>query len=255
MISQLASVFSSQGTVVQGSRYVAVPRGPSVVPDQGGDEDGSQFQTAFDQAAARLELSDAGLAMAQGASRGEAVAAAEDPDPGRDAPSGGVWDEGTRRELTYEEMKLVEKLEARDREVRSHEQAHLAAAGGHARGGASFEYESGPDGRSYAVSGHVDIDAGPVEGNPEATLQKAMAVQRAALAPAEPSGADRAVAAQAAAMAREAMVRIQEERAAEGGAVAEGRAVEDRAGGGTPARRNPYAETRERAGREVDLLA
>jgi hypothetical protein len=160
-----------------------------------------------------------------------------------------VRDDSTQRELTYEEMKLVEKLKERDQEVRSHEQAHLAAAGGHARGGASYEYESGPDGKSYAVAGHVDIDVSPVNGNPEATLQKAMTVQRAALAPAEPSGADRAVAAQAAAMARDAMKQIQEERMAEDGAAA------DRGEGGAPARRNPYAESRERSGRAVDLLA
>jgi hypothetical protein len=219
------------------------------MPDQGADEDGSSFQAAFDQAAAKLELSDTGLAMAQGASRSEAVAASEDADAGRDATSSGVRDDGTNRELTYEELKLVDKLKERDREVRRHEQAHLSAAGGHARGGASYEYESGPDGKSYAVAGHVDIDGSPVNGNPEATLQKAMTVQRAALAPAEPSGADRAVAAQAAAMGRDAMKQIQEERAKESGAAA------GRGEGAAASRRNPYAESRERTGQAVDFLA
>jgi hypothetical protein len=53
----------------------------------------------------------------------------------------------------------------------------------------------------YAVGGEVPIDVSPVPANPQATLQKAEAIQRAALAPAEPSGQDRQVAARAAALA------------------------------------------------------
>ena len=44
-----------------------------------------------------------------------------------------------------------------DREERQHEQAHLSAAGGHARGGPSYQYETGPDGKRYAVGGEVSI--------------------------------------------------------------------------------------------------
>lgn len=107
-------------------------------------------------------------------------------------------------ELTPEEKKQVQELQKRDQEVRLHEQAHLAAAGAHARGGPSFTYQKGPDGKVYAVGGEVPIDLNPVQDNPQATIQKAEAIQRAALAPAEPSGPDRQVAAQAAAMATKA---------------------------------------------------
>lgn len=108
------------------------------------------------------------------------------------------------RELTESERREIAALEKRDREVRAHEQAHLAAAGGYARGGAQFEYEIGPDGKRYAVGGEVPIDVSKVPDDPEATLRKAQTVRRAALAPENPSGADRAIAARAASMAAEA---------------------------------------------------
>jgi len=76
-----------------------------------------------------------------------------------------------------------------------------SAAGGYARGAPSFTYQKGPDGVMYAVGGEVPIDVSPVPDNPQATLQKAEIIQRAALAPAEPSGQDRQVAARAAALA------------------------------------------------------
>jgi hypothetical protein len=114
----------------------------------------------------------------------------------------------TPNELTEEEKQQVEALKARDREVRLHEQAHLAAAGAHARGGPSFSYQQGPDGKQYAVGGEVPIDLSPVSGNPRATIQKAETIQRAALAPADPSGPDRRVAAQAAALAAKARQEI-----------------------------------------------
>lgn len=102
-------------------------------------------------------------------------------------------------ELTPEQDARVQELKRRDAEVRTHEQAHLAAAGPHARGGPSFEFERGPDGRLYAVSGEVDVDTSEVPDDPAATIAKMNQVISAALAPASPSGQDRAVAAAAAA--------------------------------------------------------
>lgn len=75
----------------------------------------------------------------------------------------------------------------------------MAAGGGHVNGGASYTYQKGPDGRQYAIGGHVSIDASSVPGDPEASREKAQQVRRAALAPGEPSGQDRQVAARAAA--------------------------------------------------------
>lgn len=94
------------------------------------------------------------------------------------------------------DRRRIQELAARDREVRAHEQAHMAAGGQYA-GAASYQYERGPDGVNYAVSGEVPIDTGR-ESTPQATIQKAQVVKRAALAPAEPSAQDRRVAAQAA---------------------------------------------------------
>ncbi|MBL8056004.1 MAG: hypothetical protein JNK29_04865 [Anaerolineales bacterium] len=106
--------------------------------------------------------------------------------------------------LSAAEQAEVEKLKARDREVRAHEQAHQAAGAGLITRGASYSYKSGPDGQQYAVGGEVGIDTSPVRGNPAATIRKAERIRRAALAPAEPSPQDRAVAAEASRMAADA---------------------------------------------------
>ena len=99
-------------------------------------------------------------------------------------------------ELTPQEEKVVQELQMRDRAVRQHEQAHKAVAGAYALGGIHYQYETGPDGKRYAVGGHVSIDTGK-EADPQATIRKMDTIRRAALAPAEPSPQDRAVAAQA----------------------------------------------------------
>lgn len=115
-------------------------------------------------------------------------------------------------ELTEEEKRMVRELAERDAEVRRHEQAHLMTAGPYALGGPHYTYQVGPDGKRYAVGGEVQVDMSEVEGNPEETLRKAMRLQQAALAPADPSAADRQVAMRAATMAQEARQEIAEER-------------------------------------------
>ncbi len=107
------------------------------------------------------------------------------------------------RQGTSEQAEIA-KLRKRDQEVRTHEQAHMSAAGGLVRGGATFSYQRGPDGKQYAVGGEVNIDTSPVAGNPEATIQKAQKIRAAALAPANPSAQDRAVAASAATLEAQA---------------------------------------------------
>jgi hypothetical protein len=118
------------------------------------------------------------------------------PDSSRPSQSAPATEPG--KELTAEEKQAVTELEQRDQEVRTHEMSHVGAGGQYVQGGASFEYQTGPDGRRYAVGGEVSIDAAPVSGDPQATINKMMTVQKAALAPANPSGQDRAVAAKAA---------------------------------------------------------
>lgn len=110
--------------------------------------------------------------------------------------------------LNSEERRVIRELQQRDREVRAHEQAHRRAGGAHA-GPPQYEFIRGPDGQRYAVSGSVSIDSSPVRGDPEATLEKMETVQRAAMAPAEPSGRDLAVAARASALIQQARAEMQ----------------------------------------------
>ena len=107
--------------------------------------------------------------------------------------------------LTSEELAVVRKLQARDREVRQHEQAHVAAGGELVTSGASFTYQRGPDGVNYAVGGEVRISNSPGR-TPDETIQRASRIRAAALAPANPSGQDRAVAAQAVQMEQDARI-------------------------------------------------
>ncbi len=117
-------------------------------------------------------------------------------------------------ELSEEDKAYVRELRARDREVRAHEAAHATAGSGYTSS-PNFEYVRGPDGVQYAVGGHVSIDTSTVPDDPEATVAKMEVVRQAALAPARPSGQDRAVASAAEQSLRAAQAELQEQRAAE----------------------------------------
>lgn len=151
---------------------------------------------------------------------------------------------------------VVSQLKSRDLEVRTHEMAHLAAAGGYATG-MSFTYQIGPDGKQYAVGGEVGIDVSAVSGNPEATFAKAQVVQRAALAPAEPSGQDLKVAAAAQKMMLDARSEITAkalEKTAEESSVDEEKADSSN-GSGAPVVGIPQsANDKESAGVRSNLL-
>lgn len=106
------------------------------------------------------------------------------------------------------DQRMVNLLRARDREVRSHEAAHASAGGNLVVSGPSYTYQKGPDGRSYAIGGEVQLDVSAVANNPEATLKKSEQIRRAALAPADPSAQDLRVAANANQLASRARVDI-----------------------------------------------
>ncbi len=150
--------------------------------------------------AALVSLSAAALASAetQGHQRDNDVT----PSDGDDAPESEPIDSehvettSSDTELTPAEKEEVAELKARDAEVRRHEQAHATTGGSYA-GSPSYEFQRGPDGRNYAVGGEVQIDVSAVPGDPQATIEKMQVVIAAALAPAEPSGADRSVAREA----------------------------------------------------------
>jgi len=124
----------------------------------------------------------------------------------------------SHQDLSPKDLKQIQKLKSRDLEVKAHEQAHLSAAGSLAMGGASFTYQTGPNGVRYAVGGEVSISTSSVDGDPAATLRKADAIRRAALAPANPSSQDQVVAGKATAMAQKAsadLIKLTQEEAKE----------------------------------------
>lgn len=117
-------------------------------------------------------------------------------------------------DLTEDEQRQVKNLQKRDREVRAHEQAHLAAAAGLRASGPFYQYTKGPDGKKYATGGEVRIDNSP-EKDPQETILKMQRVKTAALAPANPSAQDRSVATQASRTEAQARQQLAQERAQE----------------------------------------
>jgi len=121
----------------------------------------------------------------------------------------------SKDDFTPYQQKIIEELKSRDQEVRDHEMAHVAAGGPYIKRGANYQYQKGPDGILYAVGGDVLIDTSPVAGSPEATIRKMDVIRSAALAPANPSGSDRAIASRAATTkikANEELIKIQLEK-------------------------------------------
>ncbi|THB75081.1 MAG: hypothetical protein D6B28_01005 [Gammaproteobacteria bacterium] len=118
------------------------------------------------------------------------------------------------KDLTDSEKQMINELRIRDREVRAHEQAHKAVAGNLA-GPVQYSFQTGPDGKKYAIGGEVDIDTSSVPGNPEATARKAEQIIRAAYAAAEPSPQDRRVAAAAQQMLVQARQELRNEEITE----------------------------------------
>jgi hypothetical protein len=136
--------------------------------------------------------------------RAERERDADEPDASKSGPLGAQPD---AEDLSPEEQQDLRKLQQRDREVRAHEHAHKAVAGSEA-GPIRYEYERGPDGKSYAVGGEVPINVSPIAGDPEATLRKMQRVRAAAQAPAEPSSADHQVASEASQVALRARLEL-----------------------------------------------
>jgi hypothetical protein len=134
----------------------------------------------------------------------EAAAAGATANPGSDE---GIPIPGTPYALV-----TSDRAARRDAQVRQHERSHLLALGPYAASNISYSTATGPDGRSYAVGGSIKADLSEVPGDPRATLRKANAVRRAALAANAPSSADLRVAARAYRLAREAQEQIEAER-------------------------------------------
>ncbi|WP_242634322.1 putative metalloprotease CJM1_0395 family protein [Marinobacter salicampi] len=157
----------------------------------------------------------------EGGSDQSGRAAQERSDSRAPAPDAPEPEPPTRKPVSNVELDEAQALElselkARDREVRAHEMAHQAVGGQYA-GSASYTYRRGPDGVQYAVGGEVPISVSPLAGDPQGTIEKMRVVRAAALAPAEPSSQDRAVAAEATQVMLKAQIELNEEAPAPGG--------------------------------------
>lgn len=189
LTTRLRSVTFDGPAKTQGSEQPAQTRtaeqsrtkAPSQASDSGPGFSVKRADGFGDEALRNLFLSKTQATAANASDAPEATGKARAPEESADG-------------LTDAEREQVDKLRARDAEVRRHEQAH-AAVGGQYAGAPSYTYQQGPDGRRYAIGGEVQIDVAPVAGDPEATIEKMGVVKAAALAPAEPSSADRRVAA------------------------------------------------------------
>ena len=155
-----------------------------------------------------------------------ASAARPDPNSSTDSAESSQQtrsDAQTEQRIRQQEEQFLRDLRARDREVRAHEAAHLAAGRPYVRSGPSYTYQQGPDGRAYAIGGEVHLDTSPVANDPQATLEKAEQIRRAALAPAQPSPQDVRVAGTAAQMAARARIEIAQQRSEEQSTASESR--------------------------------
>lgn len=108
----------------------------------------------------------------------------------------------TLDQLTPAEREALRRMRDRDRAVRTGERMKEAVAGRYVSGSVRYRYERGPDGKPYAVEAEADLNTEPVFGDPRATLRKAEAIKRAALATMSPE--DRAAALRADQQAEEA---------------------------------------------------
>ncbi|MFZ4855911.1 MAG: putative metalloprotease CJM1_0395 family protein [Desulfuromonadaceae bacterium] len=110
--------------------------------------------------------------------------------------------DGARKKPDPEVQAQITQLKSIEEKVKAHEAAHKAA-GGAMTGPVSYTYTRGPDGKNYITGGEVPISISTGR-TPQETISRMQQVIQAALAPADPSPQDRAVAGQAAAMQQEA---------------------------------------------------
>ncbi len=114
--------------------------------------------------------------------------------------------------LTLKEELDVQQLEQTERSVREHERSHMMAARDLAISSPNYRLEHGPNGQEYAVGGEVNINASTPTGDAEATIEKALKIERTALAPSDPSAKDMQVAAQARTIASKAYRKLSREQ-------------------------------------------
>lgn len=90
-------------------------------------------------------------------------------------------------------QRVLEKFKKTDANIRTHEQIHASI--GHTTSPISYNYQQGPDGKMYAVGGHVRLDTS-IPDDPKAAAFKLDQINRAVTAVSDSSGADNAIASQ-----------------------------------------------------------
>ncbi|MEA2017581.1 MAG: putative metalloprotease CJM1_0395 family protein [Campylobacterota bacterium] len=89
--------------------------------------------------------------------------------------------------------RVLEKFKQADANIRSHEQIHASI--GHTTAPIAYTYQEGPDGKMYAVGGHVKLDTS-IPDDPKAAAFKLDMLQKAASGPIDSSAADNTIASQ-----------------------------------------------------------
>ncbi len=108
------------------------------------------------------------------------------------------WDNQRDKIQEIKKQQIIQQLRMTEQKVKAHEMAHKVA-GGELTGPVQYKHQKGPDGKLYIVGGEVPIKIKQGK-TPEETVEIAQKIKRAALAPADPSPQDRAVAARATVM-------------------------------------------------------
>jgi len=91
-------------------------------------------------------------------------------------------------------QRVLDKFKSSDSKIRAHEQAH--AANGQTTSPISYKYQTGPDGKLYAVGGEVRLDTS-IPKDPKEAAFKLTQIQKSASAPSGLSGADASISIQA----------------------------------------------------------
>ncbi len=87
--------------------------------------------------------------------------------------------------------RVLEKFKSSDANIRSHEQAHASLTT--TTSSIQYNYQQGPDGKMYAVGGHVRLDTSMPD-DPKAAVVKLDQIKKSATANSDMSGADASIA-------------------------------------------------------------
>ncbi|WP_305553849.1 putative metalloprotease CJM1_0395 family protein [Thalassospira sp.] len=178
---------SPQGQVLTRYQAVELARPAPLTPVPPAENTGTITQTKLvdPRTLTAAQARDAGLSTSE-----YREALAGDQDDPEAPPTSQTTDSDSPFDLNPAEKARVTELQSRDAAVRQEETRHAAAAGQYASA-PQYQYTVGPDGKSYAIAGHVDVKIN-TSGSPEDVERAISILQNAAMAPNAPSGADMA---------------------------------------------------------------